>query len=345
LELSVLGFNHKSAPLELREKLAVLPAPELLAALKGAGASEAVLVSTCNRFEVYVAGGSARAALPLLESKAGLPLAAHCYERSGPEMARHLFEVAAGLDSLVVGETEILGQVKAAYEAALGAGMTGKALNVLFQRALYVGKLVRSETAIAVGQTSVASVAVQLAQSIFGRLSESEILVLGAGAMAEACARHLSGRGVRRLTVANRTLENAKALAERLRPAAVEVSAWEDFPSRLSRVDVVIASTGSPAAVLTKELIESALPDRRGRSLFVIDIAVPRDVEEAVHGLEHVYLYRLEDLETIVAENLGTRGQEIAKAREIVHGKAAEFAGWIESVIAGRETSFKHAEP
>ncbi|MBI4060636.1 MAG: glutamyl-tRNA reductase, partial [Elusimicrobia bacterium] len=247
---------------------------------------------------------------------------------------------AAGLDSLVVGETEILGQVKTGYEAAKAAGMTGKRLNVLFQRALFVGKKVRVETAIAEGASSVPSVAVQLAESIFGRLDGKSALILGAGAMAELAAKHLAARGVSRLSVANRTWERAYQLAARHQGEALR---WEDFPSELERVDVVIASTGAPEAVLTRRVVQDAVRRRGGRSLFLIDIAMPRDVEESVHRLDGVYLYRLEDLEAIVAQNMASRLVAVAAARRVVDARAAEFAAWARSLSTGRELSLKHS--
>ncbi len=345
MNLAFLGFSHRGAPIEVRESLA-LCAAGLLEELRAQGCEEAVLLSTCNRFELYLAGPleareTGERALRCLERAAERPLREHARTSAGAAAARHLFEVASGLDSLVVGETEVLGQVKAAYEAALAAGMTGKCLNVLFQRALYVGKRVRCDTAISVGPTSVASVAVQLAESIFGSLARSEVLILGAGAMAELTARRLLSGRVARLAIANRTWERAAELAGRFGADAV---AWERFPEEVGRADVVICSTGSPRPVLTREMVASASKTRAGRALFLIDIALPRDVEEAVHGLDNVYLYRLEDLETIVAENLKNRGGEVEKARALALAKAAEFSAWADSVSAGAETSLRHGD-
>lgn len=344
MKLVLVGFSHKNAPMKLRERLALLPARGVYEGLLREGCAEAVVLSTCNRFELYMpANGDAEqraaAALSLLEGLSGIPLASHVCVHEGERAVRHLFEVASGLDSLVVGETEILGQVKTAYESAKAAGMTGKYSNVLFQRALHVGKRVRSDTAIAVGQTSVASVAVQLAESIFGGLGESSVLILGAGNMAELTARHLLSKKVARLLIANRTWERAKALAERFEALPL---AWERFPEALSHADILIASTGSERPVLTREMVASAMRGRGGRSLFLIDIAMPRDVEEEVHGLDHVYLYRLEDLETIVAENLKSRGSEVERARQLVLEKAEEFCSWERSVESGREISLRH---
>ncbi|MBI4370861.1 MAG: glutamyl-tRNA reductase [Elusimicrobia bacterium] len=340
-----MSWSHRSSPPAAREALACVPIERVLAELRARGVGEAVALSTCNRFELYAAGAPdavkpAEKFVAFLEELAGASLAGAAEAREGREAARHLFAVAAGLDSLVLGESEILGQLKAAYEAAKSAGMTGKRLNVLFQRALYVGKRVRSETALGVGASSVPGVAVHLAQSIFGRLEDKSALVLGAGAMAELAAKHLAERGIGRLSVANRTWERAYALAARFQG---EVVAWENFPAELERADVVVASTGAPRAVITRALVEDAARRRGGRSLFLIDIAMPRDVEESVHALDGVYLYRLEDLEALVARGLAQRAEAVAAARAVVEDKAAEFQAWASSLASGRELSLRHS--
>lgn len=344
LDWILAGLSHKNSHVAARERLAVVSVDRIFSRLRAEGFSEGVVLSTCNRFELYLLASAGeqpiQKALSLLEDLAGGPLEGHAYTQEGAPAVRHLFSVAAGLESLVVGETEILGQVKTAYETAKAAGMTGKQGNVLFQRALYVGKKVRNETAIAVGATSVASVAVQLAESIFGRLSRSSVLILGAGAMAELAARHLLSKKVAKLSIANRTRERAEALAGKLK---AESLAWEEFPQALGGADIVIASTGSPMPVLTRDMVCAVLRQRAGRSLFIIDIAMPRDVEDSVHGLEHVYLYRLGDLEEIVARNLSNRGGEIERARRLAHQKADEFCDWKRSLAEGREASLKHS--
>jgi glutamyl-tRNA reductase len=345
LRLVALSWNHRSAASAAREALAAVPAERVLAELRARGVGEAVAVSTCNRFELYAAARagetpSAAGLLDALSELAGAPLADAAEKREDRDAARHLFAVAAGLESLVVGETEILGQVKSAYEKAKSAGMTGKRLNVLFQRALYVGKKARTETGISAGSASVPSVAVQLAQTIFGRLEGKSALILGAGAMAELAAKHLAARGIGRLSVANRTWERGYALAARFGGEAVR---WEAFPEALAKADVVIASTGAPRAVLTRDIVAAASRSRGGRSLFLIDIAMPRDVEESVHKLDGVFLYRLEDLESIVAKNLASRAEATAAARAIVEEKADEFDAWAKSLSTGRELSLRHS--
>lgn len=345
MRLLSLSWSHRSGDAAAREALAAVPAARVLAELRARGVAEAAALSTCNRFELYAAGSpsappEAAALLEALAELSGFPVSAGAVRREDGDAARHLFAVAAGLDSIVVGETEILGQVKDAYEAAKASGMTGKRLNVLFQRALYVGKKVRSETAIAAGASSVPSVAVQLAESIFGELRGRAALVLGAGPMAELAAKHLVARGVSRLSVANRTWERAYQLAARFSGEAVR---WDAFPAELERADVVIASTGAPAAVVTRAMVEDASRRRGGRSLFFIDIAMPRDVEESVHSLDNVYLYRLEDLESLVARNMAGRAGAVAAAESIVAAKAAEFAAWAASLSSGRELSLRHS--
>ncbi|MFI5361217.1 MAG: glutamyl-tRNA reductase [Elusimicrobiota bacterium] len=346
MKLVALSWSHRSTAGASREALAAVPVERVLAELRLRGVAEAVAVSTCNRFEIYASGrpGDApdsAALLDALAELAGTAVDAEVETRDGLDAARHLFSVASGLDSLVVGESEILAQLKGAYETAKAAGMTGKRLNVLFQRALYVGKKARTETGISSGSGSVPSVAVQLAESIFGRLDGKSALILGAGAMAELAVKHLNARGIGRLAVANRTWERGYALAARFGAEAVK---WENFPDALASADVVISSTGAPRPVLTREIVAEASRRRGGSSLFLIDIAMPRDVEESVHKLDGVFLYRLEDLESIVAKNLASRAEAMAAARVIVDEKAGEFDAWAKSLSSGRELSFRHSE-
>ncbi|MHB2026804.1 MAG: glutamyl-tRNA reductase [Elusimicrobiota bacterium] len=344
--LSLVGLNHKSAPIETRERLALFSGTEIIKRLATLGAAEGAVLSTCNRFEIYCRAEEGRGEevasriLGWIEEISGTSLSALAYRLSSQDAVRHLFNVASGLDSLVIGESEILGQVKDAYEAAKSAGMTRKYFNVLFQRALYVGKKVRSETGVAVGQTSVASVAVQLAQSIFGDLRESSILILGAGAMAESTARHMISQKISRLAIINRTFEKARALASQFN---AEARPWEEMPQFLATADIVIASTSSERPILTRETVQAAVAERKGRSLFILDIALPRNAEDAIHRIEHVYLYRLENLEAVVAENMKKRGVEIEQARSIVAQKTEEFRLWEQSIGTGREASFKHS--
>ncbi|MEK7232396.1 MAG: glutamyl-tRNA reductase [Elusimicrobiota bacterium] len=346
MKLVCLSWSHRDHACAAREALSSVPVERVLLELKARGFTEAAVLSTCNRFELYAAGSPdqaprAAALIDALEELAGIPLGEKAEVRDDGAAVDHLFSVASGLDSLVVGEVEILGQVKSGYEKAKIAGMTDKRLNVLFQRALFVGKKVRTETALAAGSLSVPSVAVQLAETIFGRLEGKSVLIFGAGAMAELAAKHLAERGVSKLAVANRTWERAYQLAARYQGEAVK---WEAFPAELERADVVISSTGAPNVVLTHSIVHAAVRRRGGRSLFLIDIAMPRDIEESVHKIDGVYLYRLEDLEAIVAKNMASRAQAVAAARRIVDAKTSEFVAWAKSLSTGRERSFKHSE-
>ncbi len=344
------GLSHKTAAPKLREPLAAGDPRNILKTLRTEGFKEVLVLSTCNRFEVYASPRDGRdpasegAALSgFLEKTAGRPIAAGVYRASGLDAVLHLFEVASGLDSLVVGETEILGQVKDAYLLAKSEGAMGKFGNVLFQRALFVGKRARAETKIAVGPTSVASAAARLAGSIFGGMEGRSVLILGAGAMAQLLAGHLRERNVAKLMIANRTLDRAEELASRMQGEAIP---WEEFPRAMAEADIVIASTASKDPIVTRSMVREVLVRRRGRgtaSFFIIDISMPRNVEEAVHGIDEVFLYRLEDLEGIVAESLKNRESEVVRARAFVREKAVEFCTWLESVRSGRERSLRHA--
>ncbi|MBI3550356.1 MAG: glutamyl-tRNA reductase [Elusimicrobia bacterium] len=343
MQLVLVGVSHKSGSLDLRESLGGVSAEDALRRLKDAGWSECVVLATCNRFEVYAAtsnSGDVDALATHLQAWSNGRLEQGLYSRRDGEAVSHLFAVAAGLDSLVVGEAEILGQVKQAYQAASAAGLTGKLTNVLFQRALHVGKLVRSDTGVSSGQLSVASVAVTLAERIFGDLHKSSVLILGAGTMAELTARHLLSAKVSRLHIANRTWEKARTLASALEAEPVR---WEDFPRLLESVDIVIGSTGASEPVLTKAMVEEAIKVRQGRSLFIIDIAMPRDAESSIDEFEHAYLYSLEDLEGLVRENLSMRRKEIEAAETLVGAKSAEFAAWLQEAAAGRQAALRHS--
>lgn len=344
----VMGLNHRTAPVALRERFALPLAqvPDALARLKArVPAKEAVLLSTCNRFEIYLQAPNRREAETAvrahLEEWQGGPLAAdHFYCRESEAAVRHLFRVAAGLDSMVAGEHEILGQVKQAYQTAQQAGFTGKLLNVLFQRSLFVGKRVRTETGLALGSASVASVAVTLAERIFGSLIGRRVLVLGAGAMAELAVKHLQSQKVQSVAVANRTFENAVELARRCGGSALT---WEEGLRQLALADIVIGSVGAPEPVLGLEHLRQALAERRGRSLFLIDIAVPRCIDPAVNSLDNLYLFNLDDLQKVVEENQARRVEEIAKAEQMIETQTHEFTRWLAAHRAGLNLGLKHA--
>jgi glutamyl-tRNA reductase len=315
---------------ELRERFAFAEAkiPEALTALRGSEiAEEAVIVSTCNRVEIYAATrlepGPAFAALKqfLLNYHAVTGgLDQELYTLAEPESLHHLFRVAAGLDSLVLGETEILGQLKKSYDLALQHRHTGARLNKAFQRAFYTAKHIRTATNIQRGSISIASVAVELAEKIFTSLSEHEVLVIGAGDTSEKTARALISRGARGVVFANRSPERAQLLAAELGGRVVP---FEDWPAQFDRVDIAISSTSAPHYILDRPRLEPLMKLRRHRPLLLIDIAVPRDIDPAVNELENVYLYNVDDLQVIAADYLKLRQEEVARCEQIIVEKAA----------------------
>jgi glutamyl-tRNA reductase len=346
-KLHLIGVSHKTAPVEWRERLAV-PGEDVLPIhenLRKAGVAEAVLLSTCNRVELYASGEegmetSLREALLGLHRDPGL--ASCLYTHADGAAIRHLFRVAAGLDSLVVGENEILGQVKKAYEAAGAASATGKLTNVLFQRALFVGKKVRTATAVSEGPTSVPALAASLAGRIFGDLRESRVLILGAGAMAEGTLHALISQKAGSVVVVNRTLEKAEALALAFK---AEARPFDRLTEELERADIVLCSTGSPEPVVTRAMVEASLHRRKNRPLFFIDIAVPRDVEPSVETLDNAYLYNVDDLESLVAETLIKRKGEIERAQGLADGEASQFDAWYKAWQAGAPAALRHGTP
>jgi glutamyl-tRNA reductase len=348
LRLFAVGLSHRTAPVELRESVdfsrgGLVPA---LRELAGRGTSrEMVVLSTCNRAEIYAVGGpdAPDAVARFFADYHEVPLvrlSEHLYVRRGPDAATHLFRVAAGLDSLVVGEPQILGQVKAAYAAASDNGYTAAITNRLFHSAFAVGKRVRSETGLAEGAVSVSYAAIALARKIFGNLSELHVVVLGAGGMAKLTGLHLKAQQVRQITILSRTLSTAEALARHLDGRAVP---WRDMPQAIASADIVITATGAAEPVLTRHGVQDVMRPRRQRPLFIIDIAVPRDVEASVGDLEQVFLYNIDDLQSIVKENLARRSEELERAEAIVQEEVGRFTGWLQSrdviptVVALRE--------
>jgi glutamyl-tRNA reductase len=323
--LTLVGLSHRGTSVAVRER-AFVPLPqagELAASLATEG--EAVCLSTCNRTELYLVGEDAEErALAVLESISGLAgeqLGAVVYRLADEAVALHHLRVAAGLDSLVPGEGEILGQVRAAFEA----GTTGPVLDRLFRQALHAGKKVRAETAIAESPASVSSAAAALAQQVFGRLDGCRVLLVGAGHVAELAARSLAARGASIAFVANRSPQRAAELASGF---AGEGIGLERAAAALGEIDVVVSSTGSPGWVLLREEVEAALRGRKGRPLFLIDLAVPRDLDPAIHELDACYLYDIDDLESVVASSLAGRRREAARAEAIVAEEAEGFREW-----------------
>ncbi len=327
MNIFVAGLSYRTAPVEVREKLAVRPSllPCHGCRLKlGAGLDQVVLLSTCNRVEVYGATSAwvqGRVFRIFQELCPELDVTPYVYVKEGAAAVAHLFSVASGLDSMVIGETEITGQVKNAYQAAQQFGLTGRVLNRWFQTALQVAKEVRTHTGIGRGATSVGSVAVELAEKIFsGDLSDKTVMILGAGKMGEACVRHLAKRGARSVLVANRSLERAQSLAAELGGRALP---FDERMAALVEADIVVSSTGSPTTVLHKHEIAGILAARANRPLILVDIAVPRDIASDVEELENVYLYNIDHLEAIVRENSKLREQELSRCNGIIARRAA----------------------
>jgi glutamyl-tRNA reductase len=333
--LLCLGLNHRTTPLELRERLAFAESkqPEAALQIKALpGFDESVVLSTCNRVELYSSASideapKALAALHdyLLNHFDLTPdqrRAITCYQLSQADAARHLFRVVSGLDSMVLGETEIFGQVKAAYDVALKSGATGGMLNKLFQRAFSVGKRVRNETTIQRGSTSVGSVAVELAEKIFGDLRECHVLLIGAGEMSRTCAQSLMSRGAKSIIISNRSHERAVELAAEMGGKAMH---FEDWESVIHDTDIIISSTSAPHFVVKPELVGPAMRKRHGRELFIIDIAVPRDVDPRINDIEDVYLYDVDALQAIADEGRRERERALALCEEIIEEQLRKF--------------------
>jgi glutamyl-tRNA reductase len=329
MPILVIGLSHRTSPVTLRERFAFAEhrIPEALGRLRKTGAAdEAVILSTCNRVEIYTSTNlDSQQALPAVRQflqefhDCPTPLGEEVYQHDEPVSVEHLFRVACGLDSMVLGETEILGQLKKAYDIALQHRHTGGKLNKAFQRAFNVAKQIRTETNIQRGSISVASVAVELSAKIFGSLEHHEVMVLGAGDTSEKTARALLSRGAKSIIVANRTYERAVALAQELGGRAVQYDTWaEEF----QRVDIVISSTSAPHYILDRAKLEPLMKARKHRALLLVDIAVPRDIDPEVNHMENVFLYNVDDLQTIADGYLRQRQDEIARCEAIIRERA-----------------------
>ena len=340
MKIFVAGLSYKTTPVEVREKLAVsrarLQCCGCRLKLRG-GLDEVVLLSTCNRVEIYGVSSWIHGRVhQLFQELTGsdFDFTQHLYVKEGAAAAEHLFAVASGLDSLVIGETEITGQVKNAYQMAKDAGLVGKKMNRLFQTALSVVKAIRTNTGIGRGATSVGSVAVELAEKVFGNnLAEKTVMILGAGKMGEACVKHLAKRGAKTVLVANRSFERAEKLATEFGGRAVRI---EDSAAAMTEADILVSSTGSADIVLKRADVERILPARGNRPLVLVDIAVPRDIDPAVAELPDVFLYDIDDLEAVVRENTKNRESELALCQQIVAKHAAELMARFESPLAKR---------
>ncbi|HAZ63937.1 MAG TPA: glutamyl-tRNA reductase [Armatimonadetes bacterium] len=332
------GLNHRSAPVELREQVAFRPT-ELEDALTDVVGrphiSEAVILSTCNRSELYAMTTRPEPAVAALGSFLadfhGLDpaeLEPHVYRQVDAGAIRHLFEVAAGLDSMVLGEGQILAQVKQALAGAAGVGTAGACLNELFQRALRLGKQARTDTEIGRGAMSISSAAVDLARTTFGELAGREVLVVGAGEMSRQTLIHLRDQGVRSVIVANRTYDHAHELATEFGGQAIR---FDDFAAHLGSADIVVSSSAAPHAIITADGLRPVLAERRGRPLFIVDIAVPRDVEAAVAELDDVYLFDIDDLNGVCDRYRAERAREAQAVAHLVEAEAVRFGAWLQA--------------
>jgi glutamyl-tRNA reductase len=339
MSIIALGLNHKTAPVDIREKVTFGP-DIIVGALRSLhenpAVEESVILSTCNRTEVYCSLNQEDHE-PLADwitrfhGITGDRLSPYLYSHFELDAIRHLLRVSCGLDSLVLGEPQILGQVKTAFQTANGAGTTGKILYKLFQHAFSAAKQIRTDTAIGNSPVSIAFAAVSLAKQIFSELSEQTALLIGAGETIELAARHLSQHGIGRIIVANRTVENAHKLAAQFDGYAIALT---ELSSHLAEADIVISSTASPLPVLGKGSVESALKERKHRPIFMVDIAVPRDIEPEVADLSDIYLYTVDDLDEVIQENMRSRQEAAQQAEEIIDHYVGEYIGWLRSLDA-----------
>ena len=328
MAVNILGINHKTAPVALREKVA-FSEDRLVAALSALreemGVAEALILSTCNRTEVYWSGTASGSDLSQwLERHHGnnLDLAASLYIHQESRAIEHTFSVASGLDSMVLGEVQILGQLKDAYRIAQESGSTGPILNKLFQAAFSAAKRVRTETRIGANAVSLASATVSLARRVYEDLSEHNALLVGAGDMNALTARHFMSAGIKGMVIANRTLARAQALAVELNAHAVPLS---DLDQELAAADIVISCTASPEPLISKRAVEAAIRARRRRPIFMVDMAVPRDIDPTVAELEDVYLFSIDDLQQLVDENIQQREVAAGGARLLINEEVARF--------------------
>jgi glutamyl-tRNA reductase len=339
MSILALGLNHKTAPVDIRERVTFGPdiiAGALRSLREHPAVEESVILSTCNRTEIYCTLSEEDHA-PIadwISNFHGLSrgrVSPYLYSHLDKDAVKHLLRVSCGLDSLVLGEPQILGQVKAAFQTATDAGTTHKLLSKLFQHSFSAAKQIRTDTAIGNSPVSVAFAAVSLAKQIFSELSEQTALLIGAGETIELAARHLNQNGIGRIIVANRTVEKAHTLAAQFEGYAISLT---ELSGHLAEADIVISSTASPLPVLGKGTVESALKERRHRPIFMVDIAVPRDIEPEVAGLSDIYLYSVDDLQEVIQENMRSRQEAAEQAEEIIERYVDEYMGWLRSLDA-----------
>ena len=338
MTLIAFGINHKTAPVDIREKVAFAPEKmeqALHQCINEGSVSEAAIISTCNRTELYTNINEESDFNSLLEwfcqyhNLKKENVEPYIYMHSNNDAVQHILRVASGLDSLVLGEPQILGQIKDAYGTANQAGTLGRQLNRLFQHTFSVAKQVRTDTAIGANPVSVAFAAVSLSKRIFADLSKHTALLIGAGETTELVAQHLANQGVSKMIVANRTVERAQTLANKFDAEAIALS---DMPERLVEADIIIASTASQLPILGKGAVERALKQRKHRPMFMVDIAVPRDIEPEVAELDDVYLYTVDDLQEVIEEGRQSREEAAVQAEEIIVLQVEHFMGWLRSL-------------
>ncbi|OPY77153.1 MAG: Glutamyl-tRNA reductase [Syntrophorhabdus sp. PtaU1.Bin058] len=335
MQIVVFGLNHNTAPVEIREKLFLTESqvPQFFNALRDRDIEESAVLSTCNRTEIYLCTNDADESLAvikeILENSFNIDrriLEEYTYTLKDESSYRHLFLVASGLDSMVVGEAQILGQVKDAYRTATHNNATGYLLNKLFHKTFNVAKRVRSETRIGYNPVSISSMAVELSKRIFGELHQRKVLVIGAGEMSETALRYLKKEGLHEIFIINRTFGNAKKLAEDIAGIPYPFESMSDL---LMQVDMVLTSTGSEKPLIDTGLIVQVMKKRKNRPLFLVDIAVPRDVDPTVNKIENVYLYDIDDLKDLSQKHLSDRLKESEKALEIIDSEVKKFSSWL----------------
>jgi len=341
VNLILVGVNHKTTPVEIREKLAFTKGkieesvnhlfnfPDII---------EHTILSTCNRVEIYARANSQDSAIKSIKQficdfhqLSLVELEDHFYSYSNKEAVEHLFRVSSSLDSMILGEAQILGQVKEAYSLARDLRSTGLVLNQLFEKAFSIAKKVREETGIAERSVSISSAAVELAQKIFDDLENHTVMLVGTGEMAELAAKHLISYGVKTVYVTSRTYERAANLARTLNGSALD---FEAFKNELHRADIVITSTSAPNFIIKKEIVEKAIHERKNKPIFFIDIAVPRDIEPDVNDLENVYLYDIDDLQVVVSANIKEREKEAKNAMNFISQEVTKFNNWVGALDA-----------
>ncbi|MBI4743402.1 MAG: glutamyl-tRNA reductase [Actinobacteria bacterium] len=339
MQIIIVGLSHKTAPVEYREQLSfseALCAEALQELSKCKDITESVILSTCNRTEIYAVTENVKegqnSIIHFLSSYRNLDeneLVKHLYFYDSVNAVNHLFRVVSSLDSMVIGEAQILGQAKEAYEIAFNTGTTGAILNRFFRHAFSVGKKVRTDTEIGESAVSISYAAVELAKKVFGSLENRTVMVVGAGEMSELTAKHLISNGIKTVLVANRTYERAVEFAERFNGKAVR---FDDLFNQMVHTDIIISSTGSPSYIIKKSDVLKVMQARRNRSIFFIDIAVPRDIDPKVNNIYNVFLYDIDDLQSVVDANMADRSKEAKKAEVIIGQEIEDFVSWLSSL-------------